>query len=83
MSQANGAAIHSKFPGLCQHEIVSGTLEERKQCGVVQASTGCLQARDLPAGKSCVHGRPYLSFRPITLRHFILSLDKYADGCRI
>jgi len=23
VSQANGAAIHSKLPGLCQHEIVS------------------------------------------------------------
>ena len=42
VSQANGAAIHSKLPGLCQHEIVSGTLKERKQSGVVQASYGCL-----------------------------------------
>ena len=23
VSQANGAAIHSKLPGLCQHELVS------------------------------------------------------------
>jgi hypothetical protein len=28
VSQANGAAIHSKLPGLCQHEIVSGTLKK-------------------------------------------------------
>ena len=42
VSQANGAAIHSKLPGLCQHEIVSRILKIRKQCGVVQASYGCL-----------------------------------------
>ena len=42
VSQANGAAIHSKLPGLCQHKIVSGILNERKQCGAVQASYGCL-----------------------------------------
>jgi len=41
VSQANGA-IHSKLPGLCQHEIVSGILKKRKQCGAVQASYGCL-----------------------------------------
>ena len=38
VSQGNGAATHSKLPGLCQH----GTLKKRKQCGVVQASYGCL-----------------------------------------
>ena len=27
-SQANGAAIHPKIAGLCQHEIVSGTLKK-------------------------------------------------------
>jgi len=42
VSQGNGAAIHSKLPGSCQHELVSGTLKKRKQCGVVQASNGCL-----------------------------------------
>jgi hypothetical protein len=42
VSQANGAAIHSKLPGLCQHEIVSRILKKRKQCGVVQASYGFL-----------------------------------------
>jgi hypothetical protein len=42
VSQANGAAVFTKLTGLCQHEIVSGTLKKRKQCGVVQASYGCL-----------------------------------------
>ena len=42
VSQANGAAIHSKLPGLCQHEIVSGILKKWKQCGAVQARCGCL-----------------------------------------
>ena len=28
VSQANGAAIHSKLPGLCQHEIVSRTMRK-------------------------------------------------------
>ena len=32
-------------------------------------------------GRSCVHGRPYLSFCPITLQHFSFSLDVYVDGC--
>ena len=41
VSQANGAAIHSKLPGLCQHEIVNGILKKKKQCGAVQASYGC------------------------------------------
>ena len=27
-SQANGAAIHPKIAGLCQHEIVSGILKK-------------------------------------------------------
>ena len=42
VSQANGAAIHFKLPGLCQHEIVSGILKKWKQFGAVQASCGCL-----------------------------------------
>ena len=41
-SQANDAAINPKLTGLCQHEIVSGVLNEWKQCGVLQASCGCL-----------------------------------------
>ena len=42
VSQANGAAIHSKLPGLCQHEIVRRIMRKWKQCGTVQASCGCL-----------------------------------------
>ena len=42
VSQANGAEIHPKFTGLCQHEVVSGILKKWKQCGTVQASYGCL-----------------------------------------
>jgi hypothetical protein len=63
VSHANGAAIHSKPPGLCQHEIVSGALKKWKQFEAVQASCGCLVGH-------VVHGRPYLSFCPITLQHF-------------
>jgi len=37
MCQANGAAIHSKLPGLCQH--VSGIMRKWKK---KQASYGCL-----------------------------------------
>jgi hypothetical protein len=48
VSQATGAAIHSKFPGLCQHEIVSETLKKWKQCEAVQASCGYLH-------RWCVH----------------------------
>jgi len=40
--QANGAEIHSKRPGLCQHEVISGITRKWKQCGAVQASCGCL-----------------------------------------
>ena len=39
VSQANEAAFYPKLTGLCQHEIVSGIM---KQCGIVQASYGCL-----------------------------------------
>ena len=28
VSQANGAAFHTKLPGLCQHEIVRGILKK-------------------------------------------------------
>ena len=42
VSQANKAAIHPKFTGLCQHEVLSGILKKWKQCGTVQASYGCL-----------------------------------------
>ena len=42
VSQANGAAIHSKLPGLCRHEKVSGFLKKWKQCGAVQVRYGCL-----------------------------------------
>jgi hypothetical protein len=39
-SQANEAVFHSKLPGLCQHEVVSGILKNWKQCGTVQATYG-------------------------------------------
>ena len=42
VNQVNEAAIHSELTGLCQHEIVSEILKKCKQCGVVQASYGCL-----------------------------------------
>ena len=62
VSQANGAAIHPKLTGLCQHKIVSGILRNWKQCGTA--------SQLWVPGRSCVHGRPYLSFCPITLQHF-------------
>jgi len=40
--QAIEAAIYPKLTGLCQHEIVRGTLKKWKHCGTVQASYGCL-----------------------------------------
>jgi hypothetical protein len=61
VSQANGAAINSKVPGLCQHEIVSRILKK--------SMWSCESQLWVP-GESCGHGRPYLSFCPITLRHY-------------
>ena len=63
VSQANEAAIYPKLTGLCQHEIFNGIIKKLKQYGTEQATYGCL-------GRSRVHGRPYLSFCPITLLHF-------------
>jgi len=60
--QATGAAIYSKLPGLCQHEIVTNILKKWKQCGAVQARCGCL------VGHVCMG--PYLSHCPITLQQF-------------
>jgi hypothetical protein len=76
VSQANGAAVHSKLPGLCQHEIVSGILEKRKQCGTVQASYGCL------VGHVCMGVRVSV-FAPLLCNTLVPDLDEYADGCRI
>jgi len=42
VSQANDAALHSKLPGLSQHEIVIEIPKKWKQCGAVQSSCGCL-----------------------------------------
>jgi len=58
VSQADEAAIHSKLPGLCQHEIVSGILKKWKQC-----MWSCASQLWVP-GESYGHGRPYLSFAP-------------------
>ena len=73
VSQANEAAIHSKLPGLCQHEIVSI---------VMKAMWGCASQLWVP-GRSCVHGHPYLSFCLITHNsatnrfQVMMSLHKY------
>ena len=61
VSQANGAAIHSKLPGLWHYELVSGILEKKGSN---------VQAQLWVPGRSRVHGRPYISFCPITLRHY-------------
>ena len=74
-SQANGVAIHSKLPGLCQHEIVSRILKKWKQCGTVQASCGCL------ADHVCM-GVRILVFAPYLCNTSVSGLDEYADGCR-
>jgi len=63
--QDNGAAIHSKLPGLCQHGLVR-IIMLWKPCGAVQAS-------------SCVHGRLYLSFCPINLQQVLMSMQMDAE----
>ena len=60
VSQANEAAISPKFTGLCQHEIVSEEMEAMWDCA----------SHFWVLGRSRVHGRPHLSFCPITLKHF-------------
>jgi len=69
VSQAKGAAIHSKLPGSCQHEIVGGFLKKWKRCGAVQAGYGCLVSQR-------VHGRPsvpqFLPHNSATLQFQIL-----------
>jgi len=65
-------AIHPKLTGLCQHEVVSGILKKWKQCGMwnsEEMEAMCASQLWVP-GRSCVHGRPYLSFCPVTLQHF-------------
>ena len=76
VSQAKGAATHSKLPGLCQHEIVSGIMKKWKQCGAVQASCGCL------VGYVCMGVRISV-FAPELCNVSVLGRSKYADGCRI
>jgi len=76
MSQANGAAIRSKHPELCQHEIISRILKKWKQCGPVQASCGCL------LGHVCM-GVRISFFAPYFCDKSNSGLDEYADGCKI
>ena len=74
VSQANEAAIYPKLTGLCQHEIVNGILKKWKQCGIVQASYGCL------VGHMCMGVRT-LIFAPKLCNSSVSGLDEYADGC--
>ena len=60
VSQANGAVIQSKLPGLCQYKIVEFWKKE--------AMWSCASQLWVPS-ESCGDGRPYLSFCPITLQH--------------
>jgi len=76
VSQANAAAIHSKLPGLCQHEIVGGILKKWKQRGALQASCGCL------VGHVCMGVRISV-FALLFCNISVSYLDEYADGCRI
>jgi len=57
VSQANGAAFHSKLTKLCQHRVINGNLK---------AMWDCASQLWVP-GRSCMHGHPYLSFCFITL----------------
>ena len=74
--QANGAAIHFKLSGLCQHEIVSGILKKWKQCGAVQARCGCL------VGHVCMGVRISV-IAPQLCNSSVACRSEYADGCRI
>ena len=74
VSQANGAAIHPKFTGLCQREIVSEILKKWKQCGTVQASCGCLVIHVCMGVRISV-------FAPQLCNTSVSGLDEYADGC--
>jgi len=76
VSQATGAIIHSKLPGLCQHEIVSVNLKKWKQCGAMQARCGCL------VGHLCMGVRISI-FAPYLCNTLVSGLDEYADGYRI
>ena len=40
LSQANGAAIHSKLLGLCQHKIISGILKNESDVGLCKPEVG-------------------------------------------
>ena len=62
VSQVNEAANNSKPTGLCQHESQWNSEE-------MEAMWICAIQLWVP-GRSRVHGRPYLSFCPITLQHF-------------
>ena len=78
VSQANEAAIYPKLTGLCQHEIVSGTLKKWKQSGTVQASYRCL------VDHVCMGGRvsQFLPHNSATLQFQVLmskQMDAYLE----
>jgi len=75
LSQANEAAVNPKLPKLCQHEIVSGILKKRKQCGIVQASYGCLVSHVGMGVRISI-------FAPQLCVIVVSGLDEYTDGCR-
>ena len=83
--QANGAAIHSKPPGSCQHKIVefwrngsnsSEEMEATWEHGALQAGCGCL------VGHVCMGVRISV-FAPYLCNTSVSGLDEYANGCRI
>ena len=78
VSQANGSAVHPKLAEKCHHEVVSGILKKWKQCGVVQASYGCL------VGHVCM-GVRISKFAPQLCNASVSGLDEYMsmqiDSC--
>ena len=65
VSQANGAAIHSKLPGLCQHEIVSRIAKKWKQCGLCKPVMGAwwVMCEWATVSQVLPHNSATLSFR--------------------
>ena len=83
MSQANEAAIYPKLTGLCQHEIVSGTLKKWKQSGTVQASYRCLVDHVCMGGRVSQflpHNSATLQFQVLMSMQMVAYLKKEPIG---
>jgi hypothetical protein len=79
VSQANEAANNPKLTGLCQHEIVSAIVKIWKQCGMVQASCGCLVGH-LSVSEFLPHTSATLRFQVLTSMQMDAYLKKEQIG---